>query len=411
MTQILDASGLPISKKALKGVEKPKDRRMRVMWSSNHFMANSGYAQQMAYLLPSLQKDGWIQGSINFYGQEGYIHEYDGVKHYPRIQSVWGEDAMVEHGRDFNADITITQQDIWTLNPSIFEHVRRFIPWLPVDHDPIPPSILERAKLAYRILAYSKFAQQQLANNGLHSTYMPLMVDTKVFKPYQKADIRKDLGIPVDAFVFGMVAANKDNPPRKSFQEVLDAFKVFHDKHPESVIYFHTAVDNPGGFPIRDYAKYLGLAGSIYHPPPYDLAFKIQKEAMAKIYSTFDILLAPSRSEGFGVPIIEAQSCGVPVIVNNFTSMPELVQEGQTGEICEVLYKSFSPLMSYVGVPNAGSIYEKMEKLYKADLPKMGMLARLNAKQYDTEFVIQNHWIPFLETVQNEVYNSTIDNL
>jgi len=382
-----------------------KDRRLKILWNSNAFWSNSGYAQQQAYVLPALTKDGWTQAHIDFYGLEGGIVELEGVKHYPRIADIWGLDAMIEHGKDFNTDITLSNQDIWTLDPNALQHVKRWIPWLPVDHDPIPPAVLQRAKMAYRILAYSKFAQKQLADNGVHSTYLPLMVDTKIFKPYKKDEMRELLGIPKDVFLFGMVAANKDNPPRKSFQEVLDAFAVFHREHPKSAIYFHVAVDNPGGFPINEYVKFLGLNPSVvFYPPPYDLAYKISKEHMAKIYSTFDCLLAPSVSEGWGVPIVEAMACGIPVIANDFTSMTELIEPGKNGYLTEVLYKRFTPLLSYVGVVDSHSLYMHMEQIFKDDRKKMGVFCRLSIMQYDTEYVMKTHLIPFLEKVQAEVY-------
>ncbi len=49
---------------------------------------------------------------------------------------------------------------------------------------------------------------------------------------------------------------------------------------------------------------------------------------LALMYNAADVFLGPSRGEGFGIPIIEAQACGTPVIVTNFSSMPELVRWG-----------------------------------------------------------------------------------
>ena len=61
-----------------------------------------------------------------------------------------------------------------------------------------------------------------------------------------KKERKRKAGLPEDAFVMGMVAANKDNPPRKSFQEVMDAFVIFLKKYPNSVLYLHTYPDFPG---------------------------------------------------------------------------------------------------------------------------------------------------------------------
>lgn len=386
------------------GVAK-KDRRLKIIWNSNAEWSTSGYAQQMAYLLPFLKEDGWNQAMIAFFGLEGGVIDHEGIKTYPKIGDIWGADAVIAHGRDFGADVTFTHQDIWVLDPNAITQFKNWIPFVPIDHDPAPLAVIQRLKAAYRIVTYSKFGQKQLEKNGLHSTYIPLVVDTDIYKPYNKTEARKDFGLPEDIFLFGMVSANKDNPPRKSFQEAMDAFKLFHDKNPKSGMYFHTNVEQQGGFNILEYAKFLGIEDSVYFPPIYDLLYKIDKATMAKVYSSFDILLAPSTNEGFGVPIVEAQSCGVPVITNNWTAMPELIIPGETGELCEVAYKRFTPLGSYIAVPNVESIYKQMEKLYKADRKTMGKKAREFVREnYDMKKIFTEKLVPFLETIQQELY-------
>lgn len=46
------------------------------------------------------------------------------------------------------------------------------------------------------------------------------------------------------------------------------------------------------------------------------------------LISLADLLLLPSMYEGFGLPILEAQSCGTPVITSNISSMPEVAGKG-----------------------------------------------------------------------------------
>jgi glycosyltransferase involved in cell wall biosynthesis len=49
---------------------------------------------------------------------------------------------------------------------------------------------------------------------------------------------------------------------------------------------------------------------------------------MVEMYRAADVLLASACAEGFGVPILEAQLCGTPVVTNRYTAMPELTQLG-----------------------------------------------------------------------------------
>lgn len=274
----------------------------------------------------------------------------------------------------------------------------------PIDHDPIPPAIYERLRIAYRIVTMSEFGEKQLSDRGMHSTQIPHFVDTEIFKPMNKAESKKMLTIPEDYYVFGMVSANKENPPRKSFQEAMDAFKLFHDIHPKSCMYFHTHLTQPGGFDIEQYARFLGINGFVYKIDLYQQRFKCDKPQMARIFNAFDVLLMPSTNEGFGIPAIEAQSCGVPVITNDFTSMPELIIPGKTGELCKVLYKRFTPLGSYIGVPDHKSIYDCMEKIYKGDWNAYSKAARKHViDKYELHKVWDTLWLPFLLKVEQEL--------
>lgn len=383
-----------------------KDRKLRLIINSNAIYAKSGYGQQLADFVPKIRDAGFPVATIAFYGLEGGIISLDGITIYPKLGSAWGEDAMVHHSKHFKADATMTLQDLWTLNPEVLRSIPRFIPIVPIDHDPIPPAIHLRLKNAYRIIAMSQFGRDEMKRVGLHSTYIPHTIDTEIFKPMDKAKAKSQFGLSPDTFIFGMVSANKDNPPRKSFQEVLDAFKIFNNKYPNSAIYFHTQFEQAGGFPIGDYARFLGIPNDkVFHSPYYEMLTTIDKKDMAGIYNAFDVLLCPSTNEGFGVPIIEAESCGVPVIVNRFTAMPEHVLEHETGEICEVASKRFTPLGSYIGIPDTMSLYRCMEKLYKADRVKMGEKARdYMLRKYDLNKVFENRWMPFLDKVENEVY-------
>lgn len=389
-----------------KNQEKSKPK-LRIMINANAPWANSGYGVQTELLTSRLIRDKYDVACVDFYGLEGGIFEKDGIRHYPKMGSAWGDDAIVMHGKAFKADVTFTLQDIWTMNPEWLKQVIRWIPILPVDHNPIPQQIFDRAKMAYRVITYSQFGHDELARKGLHSTYIPHAVDTDVFKNYgNKEEIRKEIKIPKDLFLFGMVAANKDNPPRKSFQYCIDAFKLFHDKYPNSGMFFHTILDQQGGFPIKQYWDFVGLpADRIFFVQPYDFLYSIDRMSLAKIYNCFDVLLLPSLNEGFGVPLIEAQSCEVPVITNNWTAMPELVVDGKTGYIVKKNYKWYTGIGSYAALPDTDDIFNGMLTIYKKDRVEMGKAARAHIlDKYDINKVYSEKWIPFLQMVEDEVY-------
>lgn len=59
----------------------------------------------------------------------------------------------------------------------------------------------------------------------------------------------------------------------------------------------------------------------------------IDDSMLRAMYCACDVFLAPSKAEGFGLPILEAQACGCPVVASNCTSYPEVV--GQGGQLVD----------------------------------------------------------------------------
>jgi len=58
----------------------------------------------------------------------------------------------------------------------------------------------------------------------------------------------------------------------------------------------------------------------------------IEREELARYYSTAEIAVVPSLHEGFGFPAAEAMSCGLPVISSSAGALPEVVgRDGETG--------------------------------------------------------------------------------
>lgn len=384
-------------------------RRLKVMWCSNPLWTPSGYSQQTADIGQLFLKSGWTPQNfayIDMFGlQGGMVRDSDGVLHYPMINHPMGSDAMLHHGRHFNADIIIGLFDIWGANPEDLKQIPRFIPWTPIDTDPVQPPMLMNLRFSNRIIAMSKFGQRVLKEQGFSSTYIPHHVDTDIFKPLDKAQAKAAFGLPPDAFVFGMVSANKDGLPRKSFGQVIEAFAKFVEKHQNAFLYIHTNPDQPGGYPIKLHAAQAGIAQRVIFPDLYKWSFDIPKTDMPKIYSLFDVLLSPSSTEGFAIPIIEAQACGVPVIVNNYTSMPELIIDGETGYKTEIGCSHLMPNGQWMRFPSTESLYNQMVRIAGMKLDIMGKAARAYVvKNYDMNMIWETKWLPFLDKIEKELY-------
>jgi len=390
----------------MKMQENIKRRDLKFVWQNDGHTSASGYGVFTRDLLTRLFKDGWNFAEIAFYTLHGQPINQDGWKVYPTMGHPFGSDALTTHSADFGANAVFTMQDIWPFDPNDLAKIKYFCPYTPIDKDPVPPAVLDKLRFAYKIITFSKFGQKALQDAGYTSTLIVEGTDTEIFKPADKMQMRKELGISEDVFIFGSIAANKENPPRKGFQQMLEAFKLFSPKHPEARLFFHTQQTAPGNFPIMEYANYLGFADKVMMMNPYIASYKSDSNQIAKELNAFDVCLHPSQTEGFGLVIVESQSCGIPVIVNRVHSMTELVKEGVTGEICEPDKPLWTSVNSYIYPANVDSLHDKMEIIYKK-LHEKNTIAKdcrdWVVENYNINTLVKDKWIPFLNSLQEEI--------
>jgi glycosyltransferase involved in cell wall biosynthesis len=140
--------------------------------------------------------------------------------------------------------------------------------------------------------------------------------------------------------------------------------------------------------------------GSVVFCDPYWNIMGYPDSYMRNVYSASDVLLSPSFGEGFGLPILEAQACGTPVIVNDCTSMPELCFAGwkTTGQ------RIYSGQNSWQFAPNIDSILDCLEQAYdKRGDEKLRRDARIGAEAYDADLVTTQYWKPVLDEIEQEI--------
>ena len=82
------------------------------------------------------------------------------------------------------------------------------------------------------------------------------------------------------------------------------------------------------GWQFPEFAAQYGIEE--YLMPPLmgilDAAETIDEQKMAELYNCMDVFVLPTGGEGFGIPTLEAMSCGVPVCVTNYTTAYELIK-------------------------------------------------------------------------------------
>jgi glycosyltransferase involved in cell wall biosynthesis len=111
--------------------------------------------------------------------------------------------------------------------------------------------------------------------------------------------------------------------PRKNLARLIEAFSQFLARHPESAM--ELVLAGKRGWLYHDLFEQVRRRGMEprVHFPGY-----VAAEDKAALLSGAQAFTFPSLYEGFGLPVLEAQACGCPVITSTTSSLPEVAGDG-----------------------------------------------------------------------------------
>lgn len=133
------------------------------------------------------------------------------------------------------------------------------------------------------------------------------------------AAIRERLGLP-ERFVFFAGTVE----PRKNLDLLLDAWEALRQESPETPPLLVAGPDGWGSRATHQRMERLAPAGlrRLGH---------LERRDLVAVLQAATVFVFPSLYEGFGLPAAEAMACGVPVMVSNRSSLPEVV--GDAGRL------------------------------------------------------------------------------
>lgn len=220
------------------------------------------------------------------------------------------------------------------------------------------------------LLAPNRMCQSALKEQCLlESTLLPVPVDTDrfVFRLREKADH------------FVSVYAYGGSHERRSLKEIFDAWSGL-DQPPPLTIYAQkrpTELDEIN--PVPGIEVLLGNA-----PDPWML------------YENGDVSVQMSRYEGVGVSLLEAQSCGLPVVAINAPPMDEIAPDLNVAirkmVSIEIMGKE---LTSYI--PSVESLRQRIMSIQGQDIQELSMKARDRVEKEYSWKVLRARWMDVLE--------------
>jgi alpha-1,6-mannosyltransferase len=197
------------------------------------------------------------------------------------------------------------------------------------------------------VLAPSRVMVQQLEALGVRgAVHQPLGIDSSIFRPQRRDEtLREHLGLDPDSRM--LVYAGRFTPEKK-LDVLVEAVRRLGERY--HLIMVGAGVDAPP------------RCAQITHIP-----FKRDQRQLARLLASCDLLVHPGDCETFGLIVLEAMACGLPVVATNGGGVAELVDR-ETGILAE---------------PNSvDSLAGAIEAIYQRDMARMGQAARRKAAEH-----------------------------
>jgi len=221
------------------------------------------------------------------------------------------------------------------------------IPWIVSDEDYITEHVEEYNQFGL-ITTPSRHCQDNLVRSGINKhiiRVIPEAVNPKLWYPMSDAELLPILGymsIPISnpnsINQWDMVKIHQQQIPviyttggdatKKGAQEVIQALA----KLDRSIPWIYMIKSWPGAVVFKrsieelELAQKVGIIDRIRY-----ISAEYSTDYMRALMNICDIYAAPSRIEGFGLPHVEAQMCGKPVISLATTATEETVVDQETG--------------------------------------------------------------------------------
>lgn len=330
-----------------------------------------------------------------------------------REQEIYQRDRRNEFGSykaegilvEFQPDIVFDARDPWMFDFLVQNRFRKnykLILTPTVDSEPQRRDwVDELFKKADVICTYSRYGKRVLETEKIAvKEVLSPGVDLNVFKPLNKAEVRKEWCLNKDLFVIGTVMRNQK---RKLFPDLFHAYELLRNRHrndqdiQKSVLLCHTSFPDVGwdlpellyrsqlqrhviftytcdschntflSWFIPGDAKGNGpcvkCGAKTAHMTTTHKGYSV--EDLAKVYNLMDVYVQVSICEGWGVPIVEAKACGVPGLYQDYSAMEDHVQNGGGLPVKIDRMYTESETMAQRSLPDIEDLAAKLKTLIK----------------------------------------------
>lgn len=162
-------------------------------------------------------------------------------------------------------------------------------------------------------------AKESLLTKDKPAFYIPNLLDKNIFKPTDKRTARQILNIDSNETVIAFGAITVDSP-YKGWAYLQKALALLMQTSPAaniSVLIFGSGYRKEIADAIPFNVRFMGYLKDEY--------------STALVYNAADVFIAPSLAEAFGYVVMEALSCGTPVVGFDVGGIPDMVKHKENG--------------------------------------------------------------------------------
>ena len=348
----------------------------RILWGSEQPTRPTGYGVVSREIIKRLIKDygheihviGWDHNGEPIKHEEGWTMLHAGLQGFGgeplnKSQPDNSPTVLDMHINMVKPDIYLSLIDCWFIGHAVLTCNRERLPYIaytPIDGWPISYQWANILGNVHTPLFMSEFGKKEFAKfveiyntesgTGAHAKRLeelnrfikdagPMIyhgVDEEVFKmrsTTEKENYRKQLGIGHETL---LVSVGR-NGNRKQIPRLLEALKLAVEKEPNADIGLILHCGDPtdsagmGGWNLPQLVEELGLTERVrFSDSTSNPLFGVSREELSMLYGMSDAHILATAGEGFGIPSAEAMSCGLPIILPDNSTGPELV--GEKGE-------------------------------------------------------------------------------
>lgn len=198
-------------------------------------------------------------------------------------------------------------------------------------------------KLNFTIVAPSSWKLNSVLMSSLMKDkaikHIANTLNTSVFNIKDKKQVRREIGLPEDKFIFlsGFMPSRKDL--HKGTEYLMESLEMLKERRGiaadqvELVIFGNRTDDVLPVFPFK--TTFLGTIGS--------------EEKLAQCYAAADAFLIPSLEDNLPYTVMESLACGTPVVSFTTGGIPDMVKHEYNGYLADyMLSASFADGMEWV---------------------------------------------------------------